>query len=65
MELSWVELQRLLDKVENFVDPKVIHISRQHLRDDKSGYDFSVKTHYRYRDKTTLTASVVGKNVKH
>jgi hypothetical protein len=59
LELSWVELQRLLEKVEQaVVEPRVILIKRQHLRDDKLGYDFNVKTHYRYSDKTILTASV-------
>ena len=60
MEISWVELQRLLEKVENVVEPQVIQIKRQHLRDDRRGYDFNVKTHYRYSDKTILTASVAG-----
>lgn len=60
MELSWIELKKLLDLVENIASPQVILIKRQHMRDEKDGYDFRVRTHYRYKDKTTLTASVAG-----
>lgn len=66
MELSWVELQKLLEKVEGVVDPKVILIKRQHRRDETISYDFSIQSHYRYSDSTILTASVAGKeNAKH
>ena len=65
MEYSWIELQRLLKKVEDEMEPGIIQIKRQHLRDDKREYDFNVRTHYRYKDLSILTASVAGKmNVK-
>lgn len=65
MEVSWIELQRLLQKVENEMEPGIIQIKRQHQRDDKRQYDFNVRTHYRYKDLSILTASVAGNlNVK-
>ena len=66
MEVSWIELAKLLDRVEEKTAPKVIKIKRQHIRDDKYGYDFTVKTHYRYKDLSILTASVMGReDAKH
>ena len=57
--VSWVELQKLLTKIEDSTNSaSVIHIKRQHLMDDRSGYDFRVSTHRRYNDKSILTASV-------
>ena len=60
MEISWIELSRLLEKIEDELEPQKIVVKRQHLRDDRKGYDFSVKTHLRYGDYTILTASVFG-----
>jgi hypothetical protein len=59
LELSWIELRQLLEKIEREVDdPKKITIKRQHLREDKTKYDFNVRVHYRYNDYTILTAKV-------
>ena len=60
LEISWIELSKLLDKIEKETEPQTIIVKRQHLRDDRNGYDFSLRTHFRYGDYSILTASVTG-----
>jgi hypothetical protein len=57
--VSWIELSKLLKKIEdNVINPKKIVIRKQHLREDKREYDYSIRTHYRYGDFSVLTAQV-------
>lgn len=62
MMLSWVELTKLLNKIENENEEPLqrIQIEQAHLRQDKD-YDVSIRSPFRFGDFTILAAKIEGK----
>lgn len=62
MILSWVELTKLLNKIEKENEEPLqrIHIQQTHLRHEKE-YDVSIRPPFRYGDFTILAAKIEGK----
>ncbi len=56
---SWVEFQRLLDKIESkdIPTPSLIDVQRKRLG-EPDDYDLHVRTGLRYGDYTLLTATI-------